>query len=86
MEKTAKTRAPLCITMSTAKVTELNGKYNYEYRQRWSGCGEKIINRIKEWFQNTCLLEELKNIKEHKGQRSLQSFWEESQMHFLNMN
>jgi len=38
---------------------------------------EKVITEIKEWFQNIGLLEGLKKIKEHNGQWSLQSFWEE---------
>jgi hypothetical protein len=50
------------------------------------GGGGGVITEIKEWFQNTGLLEGLNKIKGHNGQRSLQSFWEESQMHFLNMN
>jgi hypothetical protein len=47
---------------------------------------EKVLTEIKEWFQNIGLLEGLKKIKKHNSQSSLQSFWEESQMHFLNMN
>jgi len=47
---------------------------------------EKVITEIKGWFENIGLLEELNKIKEHNGQRSLQSFWEESQTYFLNMN
>jgi hypothetical protein len=47
---------------------------------------EKAITDIKEWFQNVDLLEGLQKIKEHNVQRSLQLFWVESQMHFLNIN